>query len=112
MSGDYKKWEKEKELIPVMIRMYCKGNHPEGRSENCEKCMALTEYALFRLEKCPFKKDKHFCSFCSIHCYKPEYRDEIKKVMKYSGPRMLTSHPVFAISHVVQMMKYKRKNKQ
>jgi hypothetical protein len=110
-----KKWEREKRLIPVMIKKYCRGMHKLKhkeqkikRGELCEECKALTEYALFRLEKCPFKVNKGFCSFCKVHCYKPEYREEIKKVMKYSGPRMIFSHPIFALSHVVQMIKFKK----
>jgi hypothetical protein len=102
-----------------MIKKYCKGRHKSTRreckikgDELCESCKVLKEYALFRLEKCPFKVNKQFCSFCKIHCYKPEYRQEIKKVMKYAGPRMLFSHPIFALSHVVQMIKYKKNLKQ
>jgi len=113
---ELKSWNKEKELIPVMIQMYCRGNHKEKRkelqlkrSETCPECTELTEYALFRLSKCPFKINKKFCSFCKIHCYKPDMRQKIKDVMKYSGPRMLPSHPIFAISHVVQMIQYKKK---
>ncbi|MDE7083406.1 MAG: nitrous oxide-stimulated promoter family protein [Clostridia bacterium] len=102
-----KAWEKEKKLIPVMIKKYCCGRH-RIKKGLCDKCEELTAYALFRLEKCPFKVNKKFCSFCKIHCYKPEMREEIKAVMKYSGPRMLFTHPVFAISHVAQMVKYKR----
>ncbi len=104
-------WEKEKELIPVMIRKYCHGKHKK-KGEVCEDCRALTEYALFRLEKCPFKVNKKFCSFCKIHCYKPDMREKIKDVMRWSGPRMLFSHPIFAISHVVQMISYKKKLKK
>ena len=107
-SAEYKKWLKEKALIPVMIKKYCHGNHGTKGDEICEECRELTEYALFRLEKCPFKADKHFCSFCRIHCYKPDKQQQIKAVMKYSGPRMLTSNPIFAMSHVVEMLKYKR----
>ena len=109
---EYKKWQKEKELIPVMIRKYCNGNHETKNGDICRECKELTDYALLRLEKCPFKKDKHFCSFCQIHCYKPEYRDKIKAVMKYSGPRMMTCNPIFAMSHVVQMLKYKKQMKK
>ena len=101
-------WEKEKKLIPVMIAKYCRARHKTKRGEVCEECRALTEYALFRLEKCPFKVNKQFCSFCKIHCYKPEMRAKIKDVMKWSGPRMLFTHPVFAISHVVQMIRHKK----
>lgn len=118
-SKELKAWEKEKKLIPVMIRKYCKDKHKAERKAQgikgkgtCAECQELTEYALFRLEKCPFKVNKKFCSFCKIHCYKPEMREKIKAVMKYSGPRMLFSHPIFAISHVVQMIKYKKQLKR
>lgn len=107
-----KAWEKEKALIPVMIGKYCRGKHGTRGKETCEECRELAEYALFRLEKCPFKIDKKFCSFCKIHCYKPEMREKIKEVMKYSGPRMLFSRPVFAISHVLQTIKYKKSLKR
>ncbi len=112
MEKELKAWEKEKKLIPVMIRKYCHGKHKTKGKEICAECQELTEYALFRLEKCPFKVNKKFCSFCKIHCYKPEMREKIKAVMKYSGPRMLPSHPIFAISHVVQMIKYKKQLKK
>lgn len=119
MSKEYKHWNREKKLIPVMVHTYCAGNHKSGRKEEkvqrkevCSKCNALTEYALFRLEKCPFKKNKGFCSYCKIHCYKPEYRAQMKEVMRYAGPRMLFSHPIFALSHVVAMFKNKRKEKK
>lgn len=114
MDRRYRAWNKEKKLIPVMIGRYCRGKHKGERKEQafgrrmCAKCRQLTEYALFRLEKCPFKENKKFCSFCKIHCYQPVFRAKIKDVMKYSGPRMLFSHPVFAVSHVVQMLGYKK----
>lgn len=115
MNREFKHWETEKKRIPGMIRMYCRGNHGErrkeegvGRGEMCSNCRALAEYALFRLEKCPFKKNKEFCSYCKIHCYRPEYRAEMKEVMRYSGPRMIVSHPIFALSHVAAMIKHKR----
>ena len=118
MKDDLNAWNKEKKLIPVMLKMYCKGKHKTTRKaqgiprgEVCAECKELTEYALFRLEKCPFKVNKKFCSFCKIHCYKPEMREQIKAVMKYAGPSMLFTHPIFAISHVVQMIKYKKRLK-
>ncbi len=104
-------WRREKKLIPVMIAKYCRGVHGT-KGEMCEDCRALTEYALFRLDKCPFKVNKQFCSFCRIHCYRPEMRQKIKDVMRYSGPRMLFSHPIFALSHVVQMMRSRRAQKK
>lgn len=39
-------------------------------------------------------------------------REKIKKVMRYSGPRMLFSHPIYAISHAVSTIKNKRRLKK
>ena len=94
-SKELKAWEKEKKLIPVMIKKYCHGKHKAKGEELCEECRQLTEYALFR--------------FCKIHCYKPDMREKIKDVMKWAGPRMIFTHPVFAFKHVFQMISYKRK---
>ncbi len=71
MSKEYKHWNAENKLIPVMIRMYCRSNHKAERKADgvrgkalCTKCQDLAEYAAFRLGKCPFKKNKGFCSYC------------------------------------------------
>ena len=45
-SKELKAWEKEKKLIPVMIKQYCHGKHGTRGEELCEECRALTEYAL------------------------------------------------------------------
>lgn len=118
-NKELKAWEREKRFIPGMIAMYCRGNHKDERkklglkhSEVCPECKKLTEYALFRLEKCPFKVNKKFCNFCKIHCYKPDMKEEIRLVMKYSGPRMIFTHPIFAFGHVIQLMKYKHSLKK
>lgn len=109
---EYKKWEKEKALVPVMIKIYCHGNHGTKGAEVCAACGELTEYALLRLEKCPFRKKKHFCSTCRIHCYKSEMRGRIKAVMKYAGIRIMFSHPIFCFSHVMEVISSRRSNKQ
>ncbi len=111
---DFKKWEKEKKLIPKMIIIYCRNKHKKKRKSNllkrnelCEDCKEIEEYALLRLEKCPFKENKQFCIFCKIHCYNPDMREKIKNVMKFVGPRFLLSHPLFTISHAIQVIKQK-----
>ena len=112
MDQKFKHWEQEKKLIPVMIKIYCHGKHHTKGNDLCEECKKLTEYALFRLDKCPFKENKGFCSFCKIHCYKPEMKEKIRLVMKYSGPRMIFTHPIFALKHPIALMKYKRMKKR
>ncbi len=61
----------------------------------------MLSYALTRLDKCPLKSDKPTCAKCPVHCYKPEMRNRIKDVMRFSGPRMLSRHPVLAVLHLL-----------
>ena len=88
----------EKKTISKMVRIYCRGHH--GTSSGlCPECEALFDYALCRLDRCPFGTDKPTCEDCAIHCYQPEVRDQIRDVMRYSGPRMLLRHPILTIVH-------------
>jgi len=43
-----------------------------------------------------------------VHCYKPERRKQIQQVMRYAGPRMLRSHPLLAIRHLLKNFKKPR----
>lgn len=52
---------------------------------------------------------KTFCSNCRVHCYKPEMREKIRAVMRFSGPRMLFVHPVAAIRHVIETRRKKKR---
>lgn len=102
------KRETEKQVVSLMIRVYCKGRH--GRKSGlCEDCAALERYAHSRSDHCPFMEEKTFCSNCKVHCYKPEMREKIRAVMRYSGPRMIFYHPVMALRHVAASKKEKRK---
>ena len=47
-----------------------------------------------------FMETKTFCSQCKVHCYKTKQREQIRKVMRFSGPRMLFYHPIMAIRHL------------
>lgn len=93
--------QQEKKLITLMIEIYEK-RHGEDLS-------SLKEYAYKRIIHCPRKKEKTFCSSCPIHCYAPDYRQQIKMVMKYAGPRMIYKHPIIAIKHMVNTLKTKIK---
>jgi hypothetical protein len=102
------KREREKRTVSLMIRLYCEKNH--GKHEGlCPECAALNEYAQLRSDKCPFMETKTFCSNCKVHCYKPEMREKIREIMRFSGPRMIFYHPVMAIRHLIESKKEKRK---
>ncbi len=82
-----------------MIRIYCRSKHGQADAL-CPDCWQLETYAHIRLERCPFGENKPACNKCPIHCYKPNYKEDIKQVMRFSGPRMLLYHPVEAIRHL------------
>ncbi|HIQ78373.1 MAG TPA: nitrous oxide-stimulated promoter family protein [Candidatus Scatomorpha intestinavium] len=103
------KREREKELVSEMIGLYCRKNHGTAKGRLCAECAALNDYARLRSEKCPFMETKTFCSNCRVHCYKPDMREKIRAVMRFSGPRMLFHHPVPAIRHVIEEKKEKRR---
>ena len=104
------KKEKEKKIVSYMISLYCRKKH--GGNQLCEECAKLDEYARERTDKCPFMETKTFCSNCKVHCYKPERRQQIKDVMRFSGPRIIFHHPIMAISHVIESKKEKKRLEQ
>ena len=100
------KREREKVMVSQMIALYCRGSH-HTRKGLCEECAKLEKYARMRSDKCPFMETKTFCSDCKVHCYQPQMREQIRQVMRYSGPRMLFHHPVMAIRHLIERHKEK-----
>ena len=83
-----------------MIREYCKLVH--GRKTLCPDCSRLEEYALKHIDNCTFGEDKPVCKDCPVHCYKPFMREQIRQVMRISGPRMLLRHPILTVSHLIR----------
>lgn len=98
-----KKRENEKKVVGKMIDLYASAHKDE-----LSKLFELKEYAYKRIDCCPFMESKTFCSSCKIHCYQAEMRKEIKKVMRYSGPRMLLFHPILTISHALEDLRRKK----
>jgi len=90
---------REKKTVSLMIGIFCRAHH--GSQERlCSECESLCSYAFARLLKCPFGANKPTCAQCPIHCYKPDMRERIRRVMRYSGPRMLKCHPILAVLHM------------
>lgn len=118
MRDTESKREREKKMVSEMIALYCKKKHhtkitrkKDGlhKEELCPECRELAEYARTRSDRCPFMETKTFCSNCRVHCYKPEMREKIREVMRFSGPRMLFYHPIMALRHVIESRKDDKK---
>lgn len=92
--------ERERRSVAAMIRLYCRDRHGGGEAP-CPECRDLLAYAWKRLGFCPHGEAKPPCAKCTIHCYRPDFREKIRDVMRHAGPRMLFAHPVIAAMHVV-----------
>ena len=90
----------EKKTITAMIVLYCRNNHANEHGI-CPDCSDLSQYCRDRLERCPWGEDKPVCAKCPIHCYAPAYRERVRQVMRFSGPRMFYTHPLLAIRHLL-----------
>jgi hypothetical protein len=95
--------EREIKTVGIMINMFCRHRHRSDKL--CGSCQELLDYARQRTLKCPLGEDKLVCAKCQIHCYNPEMRVKVKEVMKFSGPKMISVHPMRAIRHFMAARK-------
>jgi hypothetical protein len=90
------------QTLARFIQVYCHGRHQDrdrqtvalkthdvarligGPVELCAACTKLLTHALVKRTAYPMDP-KPACKDCPQHCYHPTYRDQIRKVMKYSG---------------------------
>lgn len=96
---------RERKTIVAMIRLYCRMQHASEGAAPCDDCRQLEDYALARLDRCPFGESKPTCARCPIHCYKPAMRERIRAVMRFSGPRMMLRHPLLALRHQIDSIR-------
>lgn len=89
----------EFKTVRYMVEIYCKAHHRQIQGL-CQECHDLLNYAEMRLDRCPYGQNKPTCNKCPIHCYKPEPKEQMRLIMRYSGPKMLIPHPILAIRHL------------
>jgi len=92
--------ENEKHIMEFMVRLYF--SKKEKNKELCNSCKELIEYSKKRSDNCPYKENKPSCKRCPKHCYKKEYRDRIRKVMRYSAPRIIFHNPKEFFRHLIK----------
>lgn len=93
-----KKRLREQATVTRMVAIYCRAHHG---SSLCPDCQALADYARRRSQECPKLAEKTFCLYCSSPCYGPKEREQIRRVMKYSGPRLLWHQPILSLKHLL-----------
>jgi hypothetical protein len=97
---------REKVTVRTMIGMYCHAHH-EGTDSMCDNCQTLHDYAVRKIDACPFHQAKPICAKCKIHCYNKQMREQIREVMRFSGPRMMILHPTMALLHMIDRFRYR-----
>jgi cation diffusion facilitator family transporter len=104
-SGGSRRLRREARTVELMIRMYCAATHPPGQGARhfspCTDCAALVAYSFERIDACRFGPAKPVCSQCTVHCYRPAMREQVRAAMRYSGPRMTFRHPYLAVRHLL-----------
>jgi len=89
---------REWKTVSTMVRIYCRDRHA---GELCAECRQLMSYVNLRLDRCRFTEEKPTCAKCPVHCYQRDRREQIKVVMRYSGPKMVWEHPVLSLRHLL-----------
>ena len=89
---------REWKTVRCMVEIYCRVHHPAALCPDCEE---LLRYVSLRLDRCQFGEEKPTCARCPVHCYQRDRREQIKAVMRFSGPRMLWEHPWLSLCHLL-----------
>lgn len=89
--------DREKQTVKKMIELYC--HHRLKQQTISEEYQQLIEYAHGRLSHCKFGEEKPVCKRCPIHCYAPNERQQIREVMRWTGPRMIIFDPKATLIH-------------
>lgn len=93
------KIEREKNTIHLMVELYSRKKLKE--KEMSAELKEFLDYAYQRLDHCRFGEHKTSCKQCPIHCYAKPKRELAKKIMRWSGPRMLLYSPLAALRHML-----------
>jgi len=105
MDKEHPRIAREKKTIDKMVHLYCKSKHNTNGDQLCDGCSEFLSYTFMRLDKCPFQEEKPTCGKCLVHCYRPDMKEKAKKIMRFSGPRLIYRSPILALHHVFDGLK-------
>lgn len=97
---------KKKKMIENLVSLFCEAKHRNPML--CESCAELLRYVTSRLNECPLDDEVSSCFMCPNYCYRPDMREKIKEVMRFSAPRILIHHPILMLNHLLHLRKLNR----
>lgn len=98
-----RKERQDLKVLGLFIAVWCRAHHPgEPRVPDgpvaallaaekhrlCADCHELLAYAMQRRILCPLDP-KPTCKHCTIHCYRPGHREQIREIMRFSGKALI-----------------------
>jgi len=66
----------------------------------CDECVKLLTHAFIKRTHCPMSP-KPSCKHCPSHCYHPNYRRQIKEVMRVGGRRLILTGRLDYLFHLL-----------
>ena len=97
------KEKKDLKILALFTSVYCRDHHtteikplldlPEQlasleRYPCCAPCREFLTYAIERRLNCPLE-ERPVCKHCQVHCYRPDYREKVREIMRYSGKALI-----------------------
>lgn len=136
-----KRRDNEKIVLLAMAALHCQGFDHEGRirlydksmlspflqealeknakrfpvwrnMELCPVCLAMVLRSEKKTQYCVHMPYKTLCHLCPRPCYTEKQMEEIRPMMRYSGPRLITKHPILTYRHMREIHRSKRLQKQ
>ncbi|GEM_PF-74194 len=115
VQNESKKLAKDLRTLTIFVSIYCHAHHTlrapfvlkgfdikslAGKDlQLCPECSKLLTHALVKRSHCPMDP-KPACKHCPNHCYHPNYRTQIREVMRFSGKRLLLSGRLDYLIHL------------
>jgi hypothetical protein len=112
------KLRKDLKVLATFMRIYCDGEHRDqprapvtlkmhdvaavyGRPVVlCASCRKLLQHAFVKRAACPLDP-KPMCKHCPSHCYAPNYRAQVREVMRVAGKRLVWSGRLDYLWHLL-----------
>jgi hypothetical protein len=113
-----KRLDRDLKTLLRFIEFYCHARHPRGAAVAlslrgfdiaavaghpvalCPDCTKLAAHALVKRSRCSMDP-KPECKHCPNHCYHPEYRRQIREVMRFSGTQIMLRGRIDYLVHLL-----------
>lgn len=94
--------DKDRKTLEAIGLIYCRAHHESASKDEaglCPSCREAVDATLERAQNCPNDHDGN-CQDCDIKCQRGEAQERIKRIMRYSAPRMLFRHPLMTFEYL------------